>query len=76
MVFLASHSDACFITNCPPAGKRSLMPALASSQFHKEVCCFAFLKISFFDNHHYSSALDAVQLCLVDASALVSAARQ
>ncbi|KAH9388804.1 hypothetical protein TYRP_008151 [Tyrophagus putrescentiae] len=36
MVFLASHSDACFITNCPPAGKRSLMPALASSQFHKE----------------------------------------
>lgn len=32
--------------------------------------------ISFFDNHHYSSALDAVQLCLVDASALVSAARQ
>lgn len=37
MVFLASHSDACFITNCPPAGKRSVMPALLSSRLHREV---------------------------------------
>ena len=39
VAYLVSYSDACFITNCPPGGKRSMLTALsATNRFHREVC--------------------------------------